>query len=98
MGPDAHASSSHLERSKRPPTLAVSACLFGSGFCALLYQTAWFREFRLIFGASTAATAAVMAIFMGGVGWGSAVLGKRADRSASPLRWYGLLELGIAAA
>src|SRR5262249_17985057 len=31
-----------------------------------------------------------------GVGWGSAVLEKRADRSASPLRWYGLLKLGIA--
>ena len=24
--------------------------LFGSGFCALVYQVAWQREFRLIFG------------------------------------------------
>ena len=37
----------------------VAALLFGSGFCALIYQTAWLRQFRLIFGASTFATAAV---------------------------------------
>src|SRR5262245_40984742 len=89
---------SHPGRSNPRPILAASACLFGSGLSALIYQTAWFREFRLIFGASTAATAAVMAIFMGGVGWGSATLGKRADRVASPLRLYGWLELGIAMA
>ena len=39
-----------------------------------------------------------MALFMAGVGWGSATLGKRADRSASPLRLYGRLELCIAIA
>src|SRR5437899_2775663 len=37
--------------------------LFGSGACALIYQTVWLREFRLIFGASTAASAAVLATF-----------------------------------
>ncbi|HKS26051.1 MAG TPA: fused MFS/spermidine synthase [Thermoanaerobaculia bacterium] len=73
------------------------ALLFGSGFCALVYQTAWLRQFRLIFGASTFATAAVLAIFMGGLGLGSALLGKRADRHPQPLRFYGNLELMIAA-
>ncbi|HEY6141192.1 MAG TPA: fused MFS/spermidine synthase [Thermoanaerobaculia bacterium] len=72
------------------------ALLFGSGFCALVYQTAWLRQFRLIFGASTFATAAVLAIFMGGLGLGSAFLGKRADRHPQPLRFYGNLELMIA--
>ena len=72
------------------------ALLFGSGFCALVYQTAWLRQFRLIFGASTFATAAVLAIFMGGLGLGSALLGKRADRHPRPLRLYGNLELMIA--
>jgi spermidine synthase len=74
----------------------VAALLFGSGFCALVYQTAWLRQFRLIFGASTFATAAVLAIFMGGLGLGSALLGKRADRRPRPLRFYGQLELLIA--
>jgi len=70
--------------------------MLGSGFCALVYQTAWMRQFRLIFGASTLATAAVLAIFMGGLGLGSALLGRRADRHPNPLRFYGNLELLIA--
>src|SRR5438105_58929 len=54
----------------RTRTAPVAALLFGSGFCALVYQVAWLREFRLIFGASTAASAAVTAIFIGGLGLG----------------------------
>ena len=72
--------------------------LFVSGLCALIFQTAWLREFRLIFGASTPASAAVLAIFMGGLGLGNAVLGRRVDRAASPLKLYALFELGISAA
>jgi spermidine synthase len=80
---------------KRSP-ISVALLMFGSGFCALVYQTAWMRQFRLIFGASTLATAAVLAIFMGGLGLGSALLGRRADRHPNPLRFYGDLELLIA--
>src|SRR5688500_8802281 len=54
------------------------------------------REFRLIFGASTAASAAVVAVFMGGLGLGGRVLGARADRSANPLMFYGQLEALVA--
>lgn len=75
----------------------VMSLLFCSGACALVYQTAWFREFRLIFGASTAATAAVMAVFMAGLGLGSTLLGRRADRVRNPLTLYGNLELLVAA-
>src|SRR5581483_10321495 len=74
----------------------VATLLAGSGFSALVYQTAWMRQFRLIFGASTLATAAVLAIFMGGLGAGSAWLGRRADAHPNPLRFYGNLELLIA--
>jgi len=74
----------------------VALLLFASGWCALVYQTVWLREFRLIFGASTAATAAVLGLFMGGLGVGSALLGPRGDRSRRPLALYGKLELGIA--
>jgi spermidine synthase len=70
--------------------------VFASGCAALVFQIAWMRELRLVFGATTAATAAVLAIFMAGLGLGSALLGKLADRVANPLRMYGLLELGIA--
>ena len=79
-----------------PHPALVAACLFCSGLCALVYQTVWLREFRLIFGASTAATAAVSAVFMGGVGLGSFFLGCKADRWANPFRTYGRLEWLIA--
>lgn len=74
----------------------VTALLFCSGACALIYQVAWFRELRLIFGASTASSAAVLAVFMGGLGAGGAILGRRADRAANPLLMYAMLELGVA--
>jgi len=79
-------------------TLKIASLLFGSGACALIYQVTWLREFRLIFGASTAATAAVLAIFMGGLGAGSLLLGSRVDRSRRPLGFYAILEFGIAGA
>src|SRR6476620_11234210 len=74
----------------------VALLLFGSGLCALIYQMAWLREFRLVFGASTAASAAVLAIFMGGLGLGSLALGGRADRQEQPLGFYAKLEMIIA--
>jgi len=67
-----------------------------SGVSALVYQIAWQREFRLIFGASTAATAAVLAVFMGGLGLGGLVLGPRSDRKRNPLAFYAQLEGGVA--
>ena len=76
--------------------LKVAFLLLGSGFCALIYQTVWLREFRLIFGASTAATAAVLAVFMGGLGFGGLWLGPRADRKNRPLAFYAQLEILIA--
>src|SRR5436305_7025802 len=78
------------------PTAPVAALLFGSGFCALVYQVGWLREFRLIFGASTAASAAVLAIFIGGLGAGGLLLGGRADRHPRPLLYYATLEAIVA--
>jgi spermidine synthase len=74
----------------------ISALLFGSGMCALIYQTVWLREFRMIFGGSTAASAAVLAVFMGGLGAGGLLLGKKVDKKVRPLRFYAHLELAIA--
>jgi spermidine synthase len=74
----------------------LTLLLFGSGACALVYQVAWFREFRLVFGASTAATGAVLGLFVAGLGAGSLFIGGRADDSGRPARLYAKLELGIA--
>src|SRR5256885_5596926 len=76
-------------------TTKVSLLLFGSGFSALVYQTAWQRMLRLVFGASTAASSAVLAIFLGGLGLGGYLIGRRAELSAKPLLLYGHLEIGV---
>jgi spermidine synthase len=91
-----------MPRPERPafqPTVApsvVAALLLGSGACVLVYQVAWLRLARSVFGASTAASAAVLAIFMGGLGFGGLLLGRRADVHRQPLRLYATLELGVA--
>ncbi|HEV8630138.1 MAG TPA: fused MFS/spermidine synthase [Thermoanaerobaculia bacterium] len=75
---------------------AVATLVFGSGLCALVYQVTWLRELRLVFGASTPASAAVLAVFMGGLGFGGLLLGRRAERAAEPLAFYGRLERWVA--
>ncbi|MCC7376076.1 MAG: fused MFS/spermidine synthase [Verrucomicrobiales bacterium] len=77
----------------RLPFLATLLLL--SGACALIYQTAWLREFRLIFGGSTPSAAAVLAIFMGGLGLGGIWFGRRAESTPDLLRLYAKLEIGI---
>ena len=74
----------------------VVACFFLSGLAALLYQTAWLRQFSLVFGTSELAVATVLAAYMGGLAVGSAVAGRYANRVTRPVLVYGLLEAGIA--
>ena len=80
----------------RSAVARVALLLFASGFCALVYQTAWLRMFRMIFGASTAASAAVLACVMAGPGVGGLLLGRRADRHPTPHGLYANHEAGIA--
>ena len=77
-------------------TWKVAGFLFFSGMCSLIYETVWIRELRLVFGASTSASAAVVACFIGGLGIGGLVFGRRADRRDRPLALYASLEIAIA--
>ena len=74
----------------------VVACFVLSGFAALLYQTAWLRQFSLVFGTSELAVAAVLAAYMGGLAAGAAVAGRFLARVRRPVLVYGVLEGGIA--
>jgi spermidine synthase len=67
-----------------------------SGAAALVYESLWLRSFGLIFGGTTSAVAMVLAVFMGGLAIGSAVVARRVV--ADPLRAYARLELLIGAA
>lgn len=76
--------------------LGVSICFALSGFAALLYQTAWMRQFSLVFGTSELAVAAVLAAYMGGLAFGAAVASRYVSRITRPVLFYGVLEAGIA--
>jgi spermidine synthase len=76
----------------------VGLCFFFSGLAALIYQTAWTREFAFVFGTSDLAVATVLAAYMGGLAAGAAIAGRIAHRLTRPVLAYGVLELGIALA
>jgi spermidine synthase len=88
-------------RSEPPPggaPWAPGLLLLASGFAALAYQVLWQRELGLLFGNTTQATATTLAVFFCGLAAGSRTLGRRCVRWARPLRAFGWLELGVAAA
>ncbi|MBI2194503.1 MAG: fused MFS/spermidine synthase [Planctomycetes bacterium] len=68
-----------------------------SGLTALIYEQVWLRLFGLVFGNTTHAMSVVLAAYMAGLGLGSLILGRYADRWSNLLRAYGLLELAIGA-
>src|SRR5712671_1290444 len=81
----------------------ISLLFFVSGLSGLIYQVVWVREFGNVFGNTVYSASLIIAVFMLGLGVGSYVVGKWADRqyAARPeslLRTYGLFELLIGAA
>ena len=77
---------------------ALLVLFFVSGACSLVYQLIWARMLVVVFGVGTWAVSTVLAAFMAGLALGSFGFGRLADRRGDPLRIYGLLEIGIAAA
>jgi spermidine synthase len=78
--------------------LGVVLCFVLSGFAALLYQTAWMRQFSLVFGTSELAVAAVLSAYMGGLALGAGIAARYVHRVRRPVLFYGVLEAGIAIA
>ena len=72
------------------------AAVLLSGAAGLMYQTLWIRKMGFIFGNTTISISLVLSSFFFGLAAGGLWIGKRADRTGSPLRLYALLELGIA--
>ena len=73
----------------------VCGCFLLSGASALVYEVVWMRQLRLTVGATTAAVSTLLAVYMGGLALGAALLGRLADRSRKPLRLYAVLEIAI---
>jgi spermidine synthase len=75
----------------------VLACFFLSGASGLIFEMVWTRGLTLVFGSTTLAISTVLATFMGGLGLGSYLAGKVADRLRAPARAYAFCELLIGA-
>ena len=76
--------------------LGVSACFVLSGYAALLYQTAWMRQFSVVFGTSELAVATVLSAYMAGLAVGAGIAGRYVNRITRPVLVYGILEAGVA--
>jgi spermidine synthase len=74
---------------------AVALCFALSGFAALLYQTAWTRQFSIVFGTSELAVAIVLAAYMAGLALGARTVERFLDRIRRPVLAYGVLEFGV---
>ncbi|MBI4573763.1 MAG: fused MFS/spermidine synthase [candidate division NC10 bacterium] len=86
-----------ISREIRQISNAVIACFLISGAVGLIYEVLWIRLLGLVFGHTVFAVTTVLASFMGGLGLGSYLFGRIADRSTHLLRFYGSLEIGIGA-
>ncbi len=78
-------------------TIALLACFALSGSAGLIYQTAWLREFTIIYGSDVYATGALLAAFVGGLGGGGALASRYLQsRPTVSFRVYAVLEGVIA--
>ena len=73
----------------------VLACFFLSGASGLILEMLWTRMLTLVFGSTTLAVSTVLATFMGGLGLGSYVAGRFADRLKNPVRGYAIAEAAV---
>lgn len=71
------------------------ACLVASGMGGLIAEVAWSRALAALFGSALTATGLLLAIFMGGLGAGSAIGGRIARRARNPLALFGAVEIAI---
>jgi spermidine synthase len=70
-------------------------CFFFSGAAGLIYQVAWGKSLGLVFGHTVYAIATVLAVFMGGLALGSALIGRWSERFARPVALYAWVEIII---
>src|SRR3977135_2544429 len=74
---------------------AYSLLFFLSGATGLIYELLWVRVLYQTFGSTIQSVTTVVAAYMGGLGLGAWLLGRRADRHESPAALYGRLEIAI---
>jgi spermidine synthase len=73
----------------------ILACFFLSGASGLILEMLWTRMLTLVFGSTTLAVSTVLTAFMGGLGLGSYLAGRFADRLRKPEVAYAAAEASI---
>src|SRR5437763_2027466 len=76
---------------------AYSLLFFFSGATGLVYELLWVRILYHTIGSTSRAITTVVAPYMGGLGLGAWLLGRKADRHPRPAALYGWLEIAIGA-
>ena len=90
------ASPAPISASARPRApLEVGLLFVASGASGLMLEVVWSRMLGWLMGATTWSVMTILVAFMGGLGLGGILLGRRASRSARPLRLFGLMEVAI---
>src|SRR5437879_1351594 len=74
-----------------------SLLFFLSGATGLVYELLWVRLLYQAFGSTLESVTTVVAAYMGGLGLGAWLLGRRGDRHPRPAALYGRLEIAIGA-
>src|SRR5256884_3834278 len=74
---------------------AYSLLFFLSGATGLIYELLWVRLLYQAFGSTIESVTTVVAAYMGGLGLGAWLLGRRGDRHTRPAALYGRLEIAI---
>jgi len=72
-----------------------SLLFFLSGATGLVYELLWVRLLYQAFGSTIESVTTVVAAYMGGLGLGAWLLGRRGDRHTRPAALYGRLEIAI---
>jgi len=84
-----------IGRADPPWKFSLSLIFFISGFCGLIYQIIWIRQFGLVFGSTVFAMSVVIAVFFGGLAIGSRLFGRISISYENPVRMYAFLEMFI---
>jgi spermidine synthase len=84
-----------MDRARRARHALFGLIFILSGAAGLVYELVWVRQLYQFFGSTIHSVTTVVAAYMGGLGLGAYVLGRRADRHANPAALYGLLELAV---
>src|SRR6266540_398224 len=104
MRPISRTTSFHRWRtSRRPcascmrsrPALTYGVLFFLSGATGLIYELLWVRVLYQSFGSTIQSVTTVVAAYMGGLGLGAWLFGRRVDGIARPAVLYGRLEIAI---